>query len=927
MTEDQVAASSPYVFSVLLWRATHPSWWYTALTAEQVAARLQANQARLTSVSAYVDADNTLKFAVVMVADGQPSWSYLGLTSAEVDQCLVSNNAHLTKISAYVDVDSTLKFAVIMAVGVRGSWYPGLSASEVAAQLAANQACLSAISAYVDVDETLKYAVAMAPGDQRACPYHLGLSLDPASPSGSVDAVLKANPSLVLVDFSPYTDIDNVLRCAIVLAPGDPTQSWWYDGLDTDEISSRISKSGASEISRSGAQMAALAAHLPMTAGSIRAAFMSPDLYLATTWSADGVNWPTSFPGPGNSSSRYVGIGPPGSQPNAFGAPSFAYFGGAYRVGYLNDEGSKAWPWITSSADGVSEWNPTPIAPDGGWTNQDPNGGSSSTDPASSSPILAVFKGKLWTAFLQTHQQHPKGTADRWWKDDGSGWIVVCSTSDCKSFSPIATPFPNTAISRYSSCPPSLAVFDDKLWLAFQSAALRAHVLISSSTDGITWSDPVDVTGTPVTQSAPSLASFNGRLWLAFGRTYDGPGELMICSSPDGTTWSPPVQVQGQMTPTGPSLTTFTHKLWLGFVKNYDANFPLLVCWSPNGERWSAPIPMNQSTTGDDWSDRNLASPYKGVAICGTTTGQVSPLYKLLTITYAPPGGTESTPSSVKYGFTNITSTATSIGNTFAQSTSVDVSVGDSTNNLSAGFNSSATDSDSSSFTTTINWADIPTLNGGGTDDVDHSLDSFYLWLNPVFDVSADVTGNLDLYLGGSGEDDTIWLYAYELQDPSRMAPDNARRLAARGLTSLDYGTILSCNPFLAPDYDPGKPPDPGRFVRTPTPSPRYEGRPGPKRDSTDIPCSMTTSSGKGDKISTFYGVSYSASAGLKDVFKVTTKNTFTWTDTTEETDTKTKTLTATATIYEPSYGYTGPTNLVVYMDKIYQTFMFAFEG
>ena len=71
--------------------------------------------------------------------------------------------------------------------------------------------------------------------------------------------------------------------------------------------------------------------------------------------------------------------------------------------------------------------------------------------------------------------------------------------------------------------------------------------------------------------------------------------------------------------------------------------------------------------------------------------------------------------------------------------------------------------------------------------------------------------------------------------------------------------------------------------------------------------------------------VSLSTTAGVKDVFSVATKQSFTWTDTSAETDTTTKTQTAAATIYGPSYGYSGTLDLQVYWDRIYQTFVFAF--
>ena len=906
--------TSPYQFSAFLAQPAAPSWWFTALTAADVDQKLASYRARLTSLSAYVDVDDTVKFGVVMVADGQQSWWYAGLTADQVSEHLTANDARLTCLSAYVDVDDTVKFGVVMvADGQQSWWYAGLTADQVSEHLTANNARPTSLSAYLDVDNTVKFAVAMIAGSDPNCVwYPTSLTADPTDPSGSVAATLKANPGAFLESVSAYTDLDNILKCAVVMTLGGQRPSWWYDSLQDAEIS---------EIVSPAEQVALLSAHLPPATGTIRAAFIAPDLYLGTTWSSDGNAWPTGFKG-----SPYVGIGPPGSQPNAFGSPSFVYFLGSYRVGYLNNVSEDGHPMIASSPDGVSEWTSAEIVPPDGWP---PN-----QDPTSTSPSLAVFRGALWAAFLQTHQTPPGAEfpslplPGSHWRDDDNGRMAICSASDGRTFSNVTQVFPDSRGPFFSPCPPTLAVFDDKLWMAFVSATPLGHVLITSSADGSTWSDPIDVTGKAVTLSAVSLASFNGRLWMALGATYNGGTELLVCSSPDGSSWSTPLQVRGPKTRTAPSLTTFANKLWLAFVDNNDPTFSLLICSSPNGTRWSPPVSMHQSTTGNSWPERNLHSPFMGVALCATTVGQASPAYKVMSVVYAPPGGTAGNPSSVTYGAASTASTMTSVSDMFSKSVSVDVTIGDKEAGGGGGFSFSRSATQSSSFTSTNSWTSAYTFKGRGTDGVDHSEDWFCLWLNPVFDVVVDPEGNLELFLGTDGpEMVTVWLCAHWLQDPASMPPGDASTLSQRGITQDDYPNILACNPLLDPAFDPTM--NPGRFVLSATDigPPNYQPAtyPNGQPPSTGVTCSMSDTGTVGSTTAVSYGVSLSTTAGVKDVFSVATKQSFTWTDTSAETDTTTKTQTAAATIYGPSYGYSGTLDLQVYWDRIYQTFVFAF--
>ena len=191
-------------------------------------------------------------------------------------------------------MDNTVKFAVVMTASSQKSWwYPDLTADPdaVQQQLKANRAVLTAVSAYIDLDNTLKFAV-VDDGEQSAA---------------------------VVVD----------------------------TGFDSGEITGQVSNLKA--------RVALLAPHLPPMSGALRAAFISPgSLPRSDRLARRALVRPTGFPGVGSTSSPYVSIGEPGQQPNAFGAPSLAYFGGAYWMAYVNVQPDTPAIWVASSADGIS---------------------------------------------------------------------------------------------------------------------------------------------------------------------------------------------------------------------------------------------------------------------------------------------------------------------------------------------------------------------------------------------------------------------------------------------------------------------------------------------------------------------------------------------------------------------------------------------
>jgi hypothetical protein len=155
------------------------------------------------------------------------------------------------------------------------------------------------------------------------------------------------------------------------------------------------------------------------------------------------------------------------------------------------------------------------------------------------------------------------------------------------------------------------------------------------------------------------------------------------------------------------------------------------------------------------------------------------------------------------------------------------------------------------------------------------------------------------------------------------MPPGVASQLAARGITAANYSTLLALDPFAS-----GTSIDPGRFLRTGTTFP-YEppalpnGTPNTFTLALTNSTTATTSTTKTSEYTV--GASISGSLLSWMLPKLSASNQWTWTDTNVNTQSTSGTETATATVKGPSFGYTGPTDVAVYYDTIYKTFLFSF--
>lgn len=312
----------------------------------------------------------------------------------------------------------------------------------------------------------------------------------------------------------------------------------------------------------------------------------------------------------------------------------------------------------------------------------------------------------------------------------------------------------------------------------------------------------------------------------------------------------------------------------------------------------------------------------------GTVTASVWPKYYVLTVVYSPPGtnGGKST-SSVDYADGSTTGSGVSTSSSFKDALSVSVSVSASTPlgggsfTATSGIASGTTDTQSMEIRKSNN-NDIR-VNGGSTDWIDHDRDEIWLWLNP--EVTLAVTGS-QLVWGVDTHGpamDLQYVYVSWLKHPDTMPPGVAAELAARKITQGDYQTILAADPFA----DGTTAIDPNRFVQTATTLP-YEP---PLTDKDPVPVASITlknetigSSSHKKDLEESMGFSASTSAGALVKTEMKVSDTFTWTQSSTASSTSDKTESATAAVGGPAFGYQGPTNVAVYWDTVFNSFMFA---
>ncbi len=497
-------------------------------------------------------------------------------------------------------------------------------------------------------------------------------------------------------------------------------------------------------------------------------------------------------------------------------------------------------------------------------------------------PSLTVFNDQLWIAFIA---------------DDSSNQILLCFSGDGTNWSGTVT------TGQSSRQPVGLAVTDSRLAMAFISNDGTNSLLAAVSADGKHWS--MGSTG-QTCQGAPGLSSLNGRLWVVF-QANDSSNTLLTCSSGDGLNWSG-LASTGQSSKLAPNLVTYNNQLWMAFVAN-DSSNTLYVMSSSDGSSWSGLTNVNQSSK----TSPSLSSKF-------IQTGTIQPKYHVLSVMYAPPGTEgKANPSSVSYSTGS--SLGTTVSTTSAFKSTVKVEAEGTGGGASFGYSHSSSNTDSIQITKTEGSTE--TLGGPSSDGIDHNQDRFSLWLNPILTVTIGPGKAVNWKLGVSDGPMRIQeVTVAQLKNPALLSPGVKADFDKVGMTTDDFATILALNPFAASaNYVP----DPNRYepLSQSIPyDPPYSDQ-GLGSDAHSYTVSTANINASSQTLESKYSVGVKLNLDF-GVFKLKSSTELEWTNSSTDSTSTGSTQSATVTITGPAYGYTGPTDVLVYWDKLYNTFAFT---
>jgi hypothetical protein len=333
-----------------------------------------------------------------------------------------------------------------------------------------------------------------------------------------------------------------------------------------------------------------------------------------------------------------------------------------------------------------------------------------------------------------------------------------------------------------------------------------------------------------------------------------------------------------------------------------------------------------------------------------TTSGYIYPSYLVVTVIYAPPGSAASggsAPSSVDYGEVSSAGVSVSTSNDFQTNLQVEASGGVIVAGQGAiiagtfGLTNSQSHSNEQNFS--VSGSTDVSDPGSANDGIDHNQDLIYLLLGPTISVTISgfgTTPNLISWTlapsAQSGRLVPVWVG--ELQNPALMDPQKKAMLAQFGVTPAEYPNILARDPFADNRHnimDPTQPGlDPNRFAFTGVSFPYFP----PYQPSVRLPSQsyaltndLTSKTSTTTTDSYTVGVKTDATASaipFLDVLKTELKTSvnWTWTNSTTQGMTSESKQTATATVGGPSYGYLGCGEVDAYYDRMYGTFVFAFD-
>lgn len=367
-----------------------------------------------------------------------------------------------------------------------------------------------------------------------------------------------------------------------------------------------------------------------------------------------------------------------------------------------------------------------------------------------------------------------------------------------------------------------------------------------------------------------------------------------------------------------------------------------------NAPRTSAPVCNYWKCTSDGW----VAWPYSSGALCSfggqngtcdggaTIPGQNEPDqlglcvtkaslvvnggYTIAGVWYAMPGAGSTTT------YASQSQTGTTVSRTQGTGETVSVQVDNVAGfmGLMAGaysfsYSQAWSQSSSTKIDKLITYNAATTIPGTSSDYIDHNYDQILLLLGPRI-VFTGYTANGTMSKVTWAEDDSLaipyaiqvgWLNGAWGPMPQNMAAD---LLTWGNITQADYLQILAADPY-AHDPDGDLPPDPLHYECIE----QIQYSPG-NPDVLGFSISNTYSSQLTATVSHTYTKKL-AITGTWLYQKLGGSDQWTWSNSSSSSNTSTSSVSMSVNLHQPTLGYSGPTVLNVYVDKIYKTLLYSF--
>jgi hypothetical protein len=303
-----------------------------------------------------------------------------------------------------------------------------------------------------------------------------------------------------------------------------------------------------------------------------------------------------------------------------------------------------------------------------------------------------------------------------------------------------------------------------------------------------------------------------------------------------------------------------------------------------------------------------------------------SPKYYIGSVIYVPPG---QGPSSITYG------SGTVIGTTLSTTNSWNFSIGFTFGGFDIGKSAGTDEIDyGNAFGgATTNSTDVQQTisssvryEGPRTNIINHDYDQIVLFFGVKINAEVDYLGAIRWGIDFSqvaaqgfsttGYPIPVGCLRQNSTIPQDYCDPIHSLLASQGIMSDEYPTILGAHPFADPNAS--QQPDPSRYVLVDA----VNFLPNPT--SSTVTYLLNNNSTTTNSVTS----SFTYTVGLKfsiPTFALKVNNQFTFTQSSTTTNRTGSTGTSTFTLSLPSIPYNGPTTVLVYVDTIYKTFMFAF--